>query len=113
LCATTVRRIGPRAIVREFKGIRCEWTPNPKRLGLFGNFNRCLDLAEQAEYLQILHADDTLEPDFYKTMTGVLEDCPDRGMAWCLDERIDENAKRLSISGKPTEQSKRSRWTIS
>ena len=89
------------AIVRGFKGIACEWSPNPKRLGLFGNFNRCLDLADQGEYLQILHADDTLEPDFYKVMTGVLEDCPGLGMAWCLDERIDENNRRLSISGKP------------
>jgi hypothetical protein len=89
------------SIVRDFKGIRCEWQPNPKRLGLFGNFNRCLDFAAEAEHLQILHADDTLAPDFYKVMTGVLEDCPERGMAWCLDERIDENNQRLSISGKP------------
>jgi hypothetical protein len=88
-------------IVRTFKPLKCEWLPNPKRLGLFGNFNRCLDLADQGEYLQILHADDTLEPSFYKTMTEVLEDCPGRGMAWCLDERIDENNIRLSISGKP------------
>jgi glycosyltransferase involved in cell wall biosynthesis len=88
-------------IVRNFKGLKCEWVPNPKRLGLFGNFNRCLDLADQAEYLQILHADDTLAPDFYKTMTSVLEDCPGLGMAWCLDERIDEANQRLSISGKP------------
>ncbi len=88
-------------IVREFKGLKCEWLPNPKRLGLFGNFNRCLDLADQGEYLQILHADDTLVPDFYKTMTKVLEDCRGLGMAWCLDERIDENNTRLSISGKP------------
>src|SRR5579862_4202359 len=89
------------AIVKDFKPIQCEWLPNPKRLGLFGNFNRCLDLGDQAEYLQILHADDTLEPDFYKTMVNVLEDCPGRGMAWCLDERIDEHNERLSISGKP------------
>jgi hypothetical protein len=88
-------------IVREFKAIKCEWNPNLKRLGLFGNFNRCLNLADQGEYLQILHADDTLEPDFYKTMTGTLDDCPGLGMAWCLDERIDEHNNRLSISGKP------------
>src|SRR5260221_5334080 len=88
-------------LVRGFKEIQCEWLPNPKRLGLFGNFNRCLDLADQGEYLQILHADDTLEPDFYKTMTGVLEDSRGLGLAWCLDERIDEAGKRLSISGKP------------
>lgn len=88
-------------IVREFKGLQCEWSPNPKRLGLFGNFNRCLDFADQAEYLQILHADDTLAPDFYRVMTGVLEDCAGLGMAWCLDERIDELNQRLSLSGKP------------
>lgn len=34
-------------------------------------------------------------------MTGLLEDCPGRGMAWCLDERIDENNQKLSLSGKP------------
>jgi hypothetical protein len=88
-------------IVRGFKGIKSEWTPNPKRLGLFGNFNRCLDCADQGEYLQILHADDALEPNFYKTMTSALDDCPGLGMAWCLDERIDEHNNRLSISGKP------------
>ena len=88
-------------IVRGFKPIKCEWLPNPKRLGLFGNFNHCLDFADQTEYLQILHADDMLEPDFYKVMTGVLEDCPGLGMAWCLDERIDEQGTRLSVSGKP------------
>lgn len=89
------------SIVRGFKPIQCEWAPNPKRLGLFGNFNRCLDFADQGEYLQILHADDTLAPGFYKVMTGVLDDSPGLGMAWCLDERIDEQNKQLSISGKP------------
>ena len=88
------------AIVRAFKDLPCEWRPNPQRLGLFGNFNRCLDFAGETEYLQILHADDTLEPDFYQTMTGVLDDSPGLGLAWCLDERIDEEGKRLSISGK-------------
>jgi hypothetical protein len=33
-------------------------------------------------------------------MLKVLEDCPGRGMAWCLDERIDENNRHLSFSGK-------------
>ncbi|HYG36450.1 MAG TPA: glycosyltransferase [Clostridia bacterium] len=92
---------GTEAIVKGFKPIQCEWVQNPKTLGLFGNFNRCLDFADQGEYLQILHADDTLEPEFYQTMVGVLDDCPGLAMAWCLDERIDENNQRLSISGKP------------
>jgi glycosyltransferase involved in cell wall biosynthesis len=87
-------------IVKNFEGIRCEWIRNPTNIGLFGNFNRCLDFADQTDYLQILHADDMLHPEFYEVMTQVLADCAGRGMAWCLDERIDENNQTLSVSGK-------------
>lgn len=88
-------------IVRSAKGLRCEFIRNPTNLGLFGNFNRCLDFADQTEYLQILHADDTIEPEFYAVMTGLLADCAGRGLAWALDERMDENNQHLSNSGKP------------
>lgn len=89
-------------IAKNFKGIQCEVVRSQAPLGLFQNFNRCLELAEQypTEYLQILHADDTIEPSFYETMTGLLTDCDGYGMAYCLDERIDENSKFLSMSGK-------------
>ena len=89
------------AIVRNFKDLTCEFIRNPTNLGLFGNFNRCLDFADQTEYLQILHADDTIEPEFYAVMTGLLADGDGFGMAWCLDERIDEHNQHLSLSGKP------------
>jgi glycosyltransferase involved in cell wall biosynthesis len=90
-------------IARNFKGIHCEVVRSAAPLGLFQNFNRCLELAEEnpTEYLQILHADDTIEPAFYETMIGLLADCNGFGMAWCIDERIDEQSKFLSISGKP------------
>jgi glycosyltransferase involved in cell wall biosynthesis len=88
-------------IARSFKGIACEFIRNPTNLGLFGNFNRALDFADQTEYLQILHADDAIEPQFYEVMTGLLSDCSARGMVWSLDERIDEDNKHLSNSGKP------------
>jgi glycosyltransferase involved in cell wall biosynthesis len=89
------------ARVRNFKGLDCEFIRNPTNLGLFGNFNRCLEFAGQTEYLQILHADDTIEPPFYEEMTGLLADCAGRGLAWALDERIDENNRHLSNSGNP------------
>ena len=88
-------------VVRSCKGIACEFIRNPTNLGLFGNFNRSLDFADQTEYLQILHADDTIEPQFYEVMTGLLSDCDGRGLAWSLDERVDEDNKHLSNSGKP------------
>jgi glycosyltransferase involved in cell wall biosynthesis len=91
---------GTEALVKGFKGVQCEWLRNPATLGLFGNFNRCLDFASEADYVHILHADDVVTPEFYEVMTRVRADCKGFGMAWCLDERIDENNRRLSVSGK-------------
>jgi glycosyltransferase involved in cell wall biosynthesis len=87
-------------IVRNFKQLPIEFVVNERDLGTMGNFNRCLDFATDTEYLQILHADDTLAPKFYEVMAQNLNDCPGRAMGWCLDERIDENNRTLSISGK-------------
>jgi glycosyltransferase involved in cell wall biosynthesis len=87
-------------IVSAFKGLPLEFIRNPSDLGLFGNFNRCLDFGAETDYLHILHADDLVLPEFYEKMTEVLSDCNGRGMAWCLDERIDEKGQRLSASGK-------------
>lgn len=87
-------------LVKNFKGIPVEYVRNAKDLGPFGNFNRCLDYAAETDYLQILHADDLIKPRFYESMIPLLEDCDGFGMAWCLDERIDENGDWLSVSGK-------------
>jgi glycosyltransferase involved in cell wall biosynthesis len=88
------------ALVKNFAGIQCEFIRNPSNLGLFQNFNRCLEFAPETEFLQILHADDTLKPEFYETMTGALAGSQGRGLGWCLDERIDENNRHLSFSGQ-------------
>jgi glycosyltransferase involved in cell wall biosynthesis len=88
-------------IARTFEGFTCEFSVAEKEgQCMFTNFNRALDLADQTEYLHILHADDTISPNFYERMTGVLADCDGRGLAWCLDERIDEKNAHLSYSGK-------------
>jgi len=88
-------------IVQNFKGLPIEYIRNPKDIGLWPNFNRCLEFAEQTDYLQILHADDVICPRFYEVMTRNLEDCKGRGLGWCLDERIDESNRVLSVSGRP------------
>jgi len=87
-------------IVKNFKGIACEYIRNERNLGLFGNLNRSLDFSTETEFLQILHADDLIGPEFYEAMMPALADCAGRGMAWCLDERIDEAGQHLSFSGK-------------
>lgn len=86
--------------VKEFQAIKCEWATENRRQGAFGGMNAALEFAAEAEYFQILHADDWIEPQFYEVMVKQLENCNGRGMAYCLDERIDEQNRRLSISGK-------------
>src|SRR5262249_53122460 len=89
-------------VVKEFGPFKCEWFRNPKNLGLFGNCNRALEFAAETRHLLLLCADDLIEPRFLEVMVSALKDCAGRGMAYCLDERIDENDQHLSISGKVT-----------
>src|SRR5215475_11833117 len=87
-------------VVKEFTGVKIEWIRNPKNLGLFGNCNRALEFSPEAKYLHLMCADDLVEPDFYKVLTGELDSTDGLALAYSLDERIDEQDRRLSISGK-------------
>ncbi len=90
------------AVVRSFTGCPCQFLRNPTNLGLFGNLNRALDFAAQTEYLHLMPADDVLKPRFYEVMLRTLDPYPAPALAWCLDERIDEEDRHLSVSGRPT-----------
>ena len=87
-------------VVKEFRALPFEWVRNEKNLGLFGNANRALQYSAETDYLHFLHQDDVIQPRFYEIMTQQLDSCDGYGMAYCLDERIDENNQRLSMSGK-------------
>ncbi len=89
-------------LVKGFKSINCEWRQNEKNLGWLGNANRGLEYATETNYLHLLCADDLIRPAFYERLTGALESCNGLGLGYSLDERIDENNQRLSISGKLT-----------
>jgi glycosyltransferase involved in cell wall biosynthesis len=89
-------------IVRGFQPMRCEWVQNERNLGLFGNMNRALEFAEQTRFLHILCADDLILPKFFETLVPTLETCDGFGLAYCLDERIDESDQSLSVSGRIT-----------
>lgn len=83
-----------------FDAIQVEVVRNPENLGLFGNCNQALGFASETDYLHILHQDDLIEPTFYGILTRELESCDGHAMVFCLDERIDENGRRLSVSGR-------------
>lgn len=89
-------------IVRAFAGMKCEFIRNETNLGLFGNMNRALQFATQTQYLHILCADDLVCPKFFETIIPTLEGCAGFGLAYCLDERIDEHDQHLSVSGRVT-----------
>ena len=89
-------------IARNFPDLHCEISvAEQDGQCMFANFNRALRLADQTDYLHILHADDTISAQFYETLTGLLADCDGQGLAWCMDERIDEKSGHLSYSGRP------------
>jgi hypothetical protein len=86
-------------IVMAYKRLKIEWVENGADTLSIGNFNRALDeLSEQTEYLHLCCADDMIKPQFYEKLIKELEDCPGYGMAYSLDERVDDDDKHLSYS---------------
>jgi len=68
----------PEAVARVGRG-RVRYVKNEKNLGIDGNFNRCVDLAE-TDFVTVLHADDELMPNYTATMLRALERYPQRTM---------------------------------
>jgi glycosyltransferase involved in cell wall biosynthesis len=60
-------------IVRSFRDSRITYVRNPENLGLVGNTNRCLSLAE-GEYICILHHDDMMLPENLERKVRLLDE---------------------------------------
>ena len=50
-------------IVKAYDDPRLKYVRNSENLGLFGNFNRCIELYN-GDFLHILHSDEYIEPNF-------------------------------------------------
>jgi glycosyltransferase involved in cell wall biosynthesis len=70
-------------IVRNFAGIKCEWAPNERNLGLFPNHNSALRFCAETKFFHILHADDTISPTFFEKLIPMIERAPGFAMAFC------------------------------
>lgn len=68
-------------VVGCFTDPRISVISNPTRLGLVGNWNRCLDLA-RGEYIYIFHQDDVMLPDDLEKKVTALDSCPQAGMVF-------------------------------
>jgi glycosyltransferase involved in cell wall biosynthesis len=67
---------------------------NPRNLGLFGNFNRCLELAA-SPYLRLLSGDDALPPDCLGKEIDLLQGHADVAMLSTRGEFVDAAGRSM------------------
>jgi len=80
------------AVVARVGDARVSYHRNPHTLGMAGNWNRCLDLAD-SPLVTLLHADDELLPNYAAVMTAAAH--PDAAAMYC-------RAVVVGPEGKPT-----------
>lgn len=59
-------------ILKGYKNDKISYYKNDKNIGLYGNWNRCIELAK-GKYFIMLHDDDWLKENFFKTTIKYLE----------------------------------------
>jgi glycosyltransferase involved in cell wall biosynthesis len=79
-------------IVEAIGDSRIQYHRNPGRLGMVGNWNRCLELAD-TEYVTLLHADDELLPHYTDAMRLGWQAFPDAVLLFCRARIIDAKSK--------------------
>jgi glycosyltransferase involved in cell wall biosynthesis len=75
-------------IVKKYDDPRIRYVQNEKNLGLVGNHQRCVELAE-TRYVNIWHDDDIMRPDNLERKIDVLEKNPTIGLVFSNVELID------------------------
>lgn len=68
--------LGVEAVVARVGGGRIRYVRNTENLGLAGNWNRCLELAEH-DAVTLFHADDELEPNYVRLVLDAHRRNPD------------------------------------
>jgi hypothetical protein len=87
----------PEAVVRELGGGRIAFHRQTHNLGIVGNFNACLERA-RGHWVHILHGDDTVRPDFYKSARDAIAAHPEVGAALCRTIYMDEDGQWMGVS---------------
>lgn len=68
-------------VVAGFRDNRLKYSKNQHNLGLFGNFNRCIELST-GDYIHILHSDDTIDDHFIETCMDFFQRHPNVAMTF-------------------------------
>jgi glycosyltransferase involved in cell wall biosynthesis len=80
------------ALMRALGDARIGYHRNPQPLGISGNWNRCLDLA-QTDLVTVLHADDELLPDYCGNMRLAAERHPDAVAFYCQADIVGPDSR--------------------
>lgn len=84
-------------VVRSFIDSRIVYSRNEKNIGLVGNANRSIDLAD-GDYVHILHHDDIMLPDNLERKVRVLDEHPLVGFVHSDVGFIDQNGDPLELT---------------
>jgi glycosyltransferase involved in cell wall biosynthesis len=82
------------ALVQSLGGGRITYHRNPRSLGISGNWNRCLDLAE-TDLCTVLHADDELFPDYCGDARAAAERHPAAVASYCQAEIVGPDSQKV------------------
>ncbi len=81
-------------LVGSLRDARITYHRNPRSLGISGNWNRCLDLAE-TDLVTVLHADDELLPAYCGNMRAAAERHPSAVAFYCRAEIVGSDSQRV------------------
>jgi glycosyltransferase involved in cell wall biosynthesis len=81
-------------IVREFNNARLRLFRNAENIGMFENWNRCIELA-RAEWITILNDDDLLHRNFVEEMLVVVGKNKSINLLCCQSEFIDDRGRTM------------------
>ena len=83
---------GVEALVRRVGQGRIGYVRHGHNLGMAGNFNRCIDLAE-TDLVTLLHSDDELLPSYAGTMIAAAAGHPGAAAVFCRAEIIGDHSE--------------------
>ena len=79
-------------LVKSYKSDKLRYFKNKKNIGMFGNWNRCFELA-RGEYVALLHDDDVLEKNYLSSVFEVLKEKKDLKLLSISHKLIGENGQ--------------------
>lgn len=86
--------------VRSRFGSQITYHRNPRRRGLFDNWNACVELCP-TPWLCLLHDDDFLAPDFIEAMVQLAEKIPGQGLYYGHSRLVDSAGKVIEAPPAP------------